>query len=100
MIISQGRHLVLFVSSQPFMSWTTALTTTDEVGIPLEFDVPLRFATPVILPLPESPSTFKCGDHQLSFQVAPHMDTTLGGSTHPLPYTHTPSAHSTPTGSA
>lgn len=65
--------LVFFVSS--FMSQATGYTS-DEV--PLSFHVPVRFATPVTLPLPQSPSTFKHEDHWAS--LARNIEAIAAGS--------------------
>jgi HMG (high mobility group) box len=67
--------LVFFVSS--FMSQATSYTS-NEVTVPLSFHMPVRFATPVILPLPQSPSTFKHEDHWAS--PARNIEAIVAGS--------------------
>jgi HMG (high mobility group) box len=66
--------LVFFVS--PFMSPQATSYTSDEV--PLSFHMPVRFATPVILPLPQSPSTFKHEHHWAS--PARNIEAVVAGS--------------------
>jgi hypothetical protein len=60
------------------MSQATS-SASDEV--PLSFHMPVRFATPVILPLHQSPSTFKRGHRQKS--PARNMEAIAAGSSHP-----------------
>ena len=52
--------------------------TSDEV--PLSFHMPVRFATPVILPLPQSTSTFKHEDHWASPASVRNIEAIVAGS--------------------
>ena len=55
-------------------------TSSASDGFPLSFHMPVRFATPVILPLPQSSSTFKHEHRQKS--PAQIMEVNLAGRSH------------------
>ena len=62
-------------------------TSSASDGVPLSFHMPVRFATPVILPLPPSPSTFKHEHRQKS--PAQIMEANVTGSSHPPMFNRT-----------
>ncbi len=74
------------------MSQATSYTSD---AVPLSFDMPVRFATPFIIPLPQSPSTFKHQHHQRS--PARSIEAIIMGSSRPPTSDRTHSTATAPT---